>query len=88
MCANFWVHNKDVIGFSSTAVLVVRKRILPSRFYSLFVLFNSYFIQAATIKLTCYSIKIIAIILMFLLKRLHHQMLSNSIDIRRGVCKS
>lgn len=82
MCAEFWVHNKDVIGFSSTAVLVVRKRILPSRFYSLFVLFNSYFYQAATIKLTCYSIKIIAIILMFLLKRLHHQMLSNNIDIR------
>ncbi|KPA15076.1 Transposase, Rhodopirellula-type [Candidatus Magnetomorum sp. HK-1] len=81
MCAEFWIQNKDIIGFSSRAVIVVRKRVLPNCFFNLFTLLNKSFHKLITMKLTCFCIKNIAILLMFLLKRLNNQILEIGINI-------
>ena len=75
MCAEFWIQTKDLIVFSSRAVMVVRKRILPTCFYNLLALFNRSFYKVIAMKLICYCIKNVAIILMVLLKKLNSQML-------------
>ncbi|KPA17106.1 conserved hypothetical protein, membrane, partial [Candidatus Magnetomorum sp. HK-1] len=67
MCAEFWIQNKDMIVFSSKAVTVVRKRFLPKIIFTRFALFYSTFHKIIAMKLTCYCIKTIALILMFLL---------------------
>ena len=79
MCAEFWIQNKDMIVFSSKAVTVVRKRFLPKIIFTLF--YSSTFHKVIAMKLTCYCIKIIAIILMFLLKRLSQLILEIGINI-------
>ena len=81
MCAEFWVQNKDMIIFSSKAVTVVRKRLLPKINFTRFVLFYSTFNKLIAIKLTYYCIKIIAIVLMVLLKKLNQHMLEIGINI-------
>ncbi|MBF0449880.1 MAG: hypothetical protein HQK75_04195 [Candidatus Magnetomorum sp.] len=81
MCSEFWVQNKDMIIFSSKAVTVVRKRFLPKIIFTNFALFYSAFYKVTAMKLTCLCIKIIALILMFLLKRLNQYMLETGINI-------
>jgi len=80
MCAEFWIQNKDNICFSSRAVIVDRKRILLIYLHNLFILFNNYFYKVMFIKLTCYCVMNVAIILMFLLKRLNNLMLGIDIN--------
>ena len=84
MCAEFWVQNKDNIGFSSREVSVVRKRFLSCWFFNiikLYTLFNKPLLKAINLKFTCYCIKYIAIFLMFLLQSLKQQMLEIGINI-------
>jgi len=75
MCAEFWIQNKDIIGFSTKAVTIVRKRYLSHYFFNLLLLFNAPYLKAIKLKLTCYCIKNIIFFLMNLMKSLNQQLL-------------
>jgi len=48
------IQNKDIIGFSTKAVTIVRKHYLSHYFFNLLILFNTPYHKAIKLKRTCY----------------------------------